>query len=74
MDELRSATHTNYQHRNHLRVKTDAVRKAWSLFRGWFEVDAMCVAPSHSRHSALSRKNLPCFKCGHNKTCWDCNV
>lgn len=71
MDEL-TATHTNYQHRNHLRAEGGEPRLRWNAVEGFFTERAVCVAPSHSQYAKLSRKNLPCHVCGHARDCRMC--
>lgn len=73
MDELTGvATHTNYQHRNHLRIEGGEECLRWNAIDGFSKERAVCVAPSHSRYAKLNRKGLPCHHCGTARDCRMC--
>ena len=56
------ATHTNYKHPNHLRVETGQKYPAFSVAKGNYEEDALCVAPSSDLHKQLNKSSLPSWK------------
>lgn len=56
------ATHINFQHPGHLRVIDGQTHRAWNFTVGWYDTDAVCMAPSHSQFSKLNRPGLPCFE------------
>lgn len=58
------ATHTDYLHPRHLRVEDGRAHMAWNVYRGYFEVRAICMAPSCSEYNRLNRKGLPKWRPG----------
>lgn len=53
------ATHTDYRHPKHLRVVDGQKHKGFSIGRGDYETDAICMAPSCADYARLNKPNLP---------------
>ena len=53
------ATHTDYKHPRHLRVVDGQIHIGWNIGRGWYETDAICMAPSCFDYARLNKPGLP---------------
>lgn len=53
------ATHIDYMHKGHLRVVDGKTYLCYSAFGGYYETDALCVAPSTQKYKDLYKKGLP---------------
>jgi hypothetical protein len=52
------ATHIDYLHKGHLRVVDGKTHLCFDS-RGYYETDALCVAPSTQLYKDLNKKGLP---------------